>query len=602
MNHTYDGNDRRCDRLTTKTRMPYSNWPILSLIFTIFGSNLKAVAIPNNTFNREISVKDTTEISQLSVPSPQLPVPKPPEQPIPPLLPPPEELLQIPPTPETPEQLPNNETKVTVFRYEIVGSNIFSFAQIAEVTQQYTGESITFAQMLKAEDAVNELLRKNGYINSGAIILPQKIENGIVKIQIVGGELEAIRVRGTRRLNANYIRSRLAIASGKPFNSRRLLRALQLLQLNPLIETLSAKITAGSRRELSLLEVEVKEENSFNLELFVDNGRIPSVGSFRRGIRIGEGNLFGLGDNLNISYNNTDGSNALDLSYTLPLNPRNGTLSLAYGMTASNVIEPPFDRVDITGNSRYYEFTFRQPVYQLSTKEIALGVTASRQESETTLLGEKFPLSVGADGEGRTHISAFRFFQEYTQRNPRSVFAARSQFSLGIGALNATIHEEPPDSRFLAWRGQVQYVRLLAPETLLVLRSDAQLANRTLLPLEQFGLGGIRSVRGYRQDVLLADNGVLTSAEIRIPIYRTLQPRKVLQVIPFIDFAKAWNSSGRENPDTNTLLGVGLGLQLQLENNFIARFDYGIPFIEVDGGNRTWQEKGFYFTVEYNLF
>lgn len=136
--------------------------------------------------------------------------------------------------------------------------------------------------------------------------------------------------------------------------------------------------------------------------------------------------------------------------------------------------------------------------------------------------------------------------------------------SLGIGALNATIHEEPPDSRFLAWRGQVQYVRLLAPETLLVLRSDAQLANRTLLPLEQFGLGGIRSVRGYRQDVLLTDNGVLTSAEIRVPIYRTLQQRKVLQVIPFIDFGTTWNSSGRKNPDTNTLLGVGLGLQISV--------------------------------------
>lgn len=399
---------------------------LISIIFTILTTTHKVAAITDNTFTREISVKDVTQISQLSLPNPQLPIPKPPEQPIPPLLPPPEELLQISPTRETPEQFPNIDTKVTVLRYEILGSTVFSSQQLEEVTKKYTGEAISFAEILEAEKAITKLYAEKGYINSGAVIPVQKIENGVVKVQIVEGELEAIQIRGTRRLNSNYIHSRLAIASGKPFNKNRLLRALQLLQLNPLIETLSAKVTAGSRPELSLLEVEVKEANSFDMELFVDNGRIPSVGSFRRGIRISEGNLFGLGDNLNVSYNNTDGSSALDLSYTLPLNPRNGTLSLAYGMSASNVIEPPFDRVDITGNSRYYELTFRQPVYQLPTNEIALGVTASRQESETTLLGEKFPLSVGADEEGRTHISALRFFQEYTQRNPRSVFAARS--------------------------------------------------------------------------------------------------------------------------------------------------------------------------------
>ena len=68
--------------------------------------------------------------------------------------------------------------------------------------------------------------------------------------------------------------------------------------------------------------------------------------------------------------------------------------------------------------------------------------------------------------------------------------AVRSQFSLGVGAFGATVSSSGPDSQFLAWRGQLQYVRLLAPETRMVARSELQLAGGELLPIEQFGRGG----------------------------------------------------------------------------------------------------------------
>lgn len=140
-----------------------------------------------------------------------------------------------------------------------------------------------------------------------------------------------------------------------------------------------------------------------------------------------------------------------------------------------------------------------------------------RTESETSLLDTPFPLSAGADDQGRTRISAVRFFQEWSQRSNTEVLFARSQFSLGIGALNATINKDAPDSRFFAWRGQTAWLRRLG-DTTLVLRADLQLADRPLVPLEQFSLGGVATVRGYRQDALLSDNGFLASAELRIPI------------------------------------------------------------------------------------
>jgi hemolysin activation/secretion protein len=147
-------------------------------------------------------------------------------------------------------------------------------------------------------------------------------------------------------------------------------------------------------------------------------------------------------------------------------------------------------------------------------------------------------------------------------------------------------------------------VRLLAPDTLLVLRSDLQLAARTLVPLEQFAIGGLQSVRGYRQDRLLTDNGFFTSAEVRFPVLRVNEVQGLLQVVPFVDFGVGWNDSDSPSPDPdpNTLIGAGLGLLWQMGNNFNARLDYGIPLVSADDSDRTLQEQGLYFSITYSPF
>ncbi|MBE9054415.1 ShlB/FhaC/HecB family hemolysin secretion/activation protein [Nostocales cyanobacterium LEGE 11386] len=490
-------------------------------------------------------------------------------------------------------------------RFEVIGSTVFSAEELAQAVAEFTKRPISLAEVFQARSKITELYINNGYITSGAYVPPQEIESGVIQIQVVEGKLADIQITGTQRLNSNYVRSRLAIATKPPLNQERLLEALQKLQLNPLIENVSSELSAGLRPGESILRVEVKEAKTFSAQIVLDNGRSPAVGSFRRGLQLNEANLLGLGDNLSLNYANTDGSNALDASYTLPLNPHNGTLTFNFGTASNNVIERPFNILDIQSSSRYYELTFRQPLVQTPTQEFALGVTASRIESEATFLEEeRVPLpSVGADEQGRTRISALRFFQEWTTRNSREVIALRSQFNLGIGALNATINADAPDSRFFAWRGQAQWVRLLAPETLLIIRGNTQIASRALLPLEQWGLGGLGSVRGYRQDFLLTDSGALASAEVQVPILRVSDINGRLHVIPFVDFGVAWNNSPREISDPNTLAGLGLGLRWSQGNRFTARLDWGIPVVPVDSNNRgTWQENGLYFSLQYNPF
>ncbi|MEH1880971.1 ShlB/FhaC/HecB family hemolysin secretion/activation protein [Nostoc sp.] len=490
-----------------------------------------------------------------------------------------------------------------------MGSTVFSPEKLNQVLAEFINKPITFAQLLEARSKITELYINAGYVTSGAYIPEQTLTTGVVQIQIIEGKLEDIQITGTRRLNPNYIRSRIALGASTPLNQKRLLESLQLLQLNPLIQNLSAELSAGSRTGANLLAINVTEADTFNVQTVLDNGRSPSVGSFRRQLQINEANLLGLGDSISLTYSNTDGSNTIDTSYTLPLNSRNGTLNVSYGTTSANVIEHPFNKLDIESASQYYELTFRQPLVQTPNQEFALGITASRRETDiSSSLLEKnnvplFELSPGADEQGRTRVSALRFFQEWISRNSQEVIAARSQFSLGIGAFNATINETDPDSRFFAWRGQAQWVRLLAPDTLLLIRGDVQLASTTLLASEQFGLGGINSVRGYRQDLLLADNGALASVELRLPIVRVSQWNGVLQVTPFIDVGTAWNnSSSKDENNTNTLASFGLGLRWLQGNNFTAAVEWGIPLVSVHTQGNTWQENGLYFFVQYNPF
>ena len=533
-----------------------------------------------------------------------LPPQTPPPVPIPSPLPSPS--LSAPDLPPAPS-LPDLPETIIVREFRFVGNTAFSSAELAEAIAAYRDRPLQFAELVAAETAITRYYAQAGYINSGAVIpAGQSLEpdNAVITIQIIEGRLETINVSVEGKLDPNYIQSRLALAAAPPFNQNHLLEALQLLQLNPLIQSIKAEISAGVSPEASILNVAVVEADTLQLQAFMDNGRVPSIGKVERGLRFSEGNLLGLGDAFTFDYANTNGSNALSSSYILPINPENGTLKVSAQYNNTGIIEEPFNVLDITGNSLYVDFSYRQPVVQTPNQEIALGLTASYSSSQTTLLGEGFPLSPGANNDGQTRIAALRFVQDWTTREASSVFSLRSQFSLGLGILDANVNERPPDGRFFNWRGQAQYVQLLAPETLLVVRSAVQLSTEPLVPLEQITLGGLNTVRGYRQDLLLTDNGIFASGEVRLPILRITEINSTLQLIPFVDFGVGWNDRDNPIPTTNpnTLVSVGLGLLWQMGDRLTARLDWGLPLTEFQIQGNTLSQQSLYFSLNYNFF
>lgn len=533
------------------------------------------------------------------IPAPPLPLQPQPIEPE--TLPSLEEILpELNPT--KPDNLEGTTNKVFVKNFEIVGSTVFTPEELAEVIKTYTMRQISFTEILEAQQAIDRLYLENGYITSGTFLPPQQLQDGTVIIEVLEGKVEEIRIEGLDRLNPKYVRSRLEVGTKAPLNRDRLLNALQMLKLNPLIDTLAAELTAGTKPGSSILELNLQEADPFDLTLSVDNYRAPSVGTNRRQIQLAHRNLLGFGDRFDIAYFNTDGSNSLsNLNYTIPLNRYNGTFDFRFSYTDNKITQSPFEQFNIESENTQYEFTYRQPIIQKPTEDLAVGLAFFRNNSAATFNEEPFR-SRGAEPNGETNISVLRFFQEYTIRDAKQVFALRSQFSLGIDAFDATINNDNlPDSQFFAWRGQLQYLRLLSRDLVFLIRSDLQVANDPLVSVERFSVGGAFSVRGYRQDVLLGDNGLFSSAELRATVLRIPKWEANLELTPFMDFGKVWNVDG-ENLLENNLVSIGIGMRFQVRDDFTARLDWGIPLVEVENIGESLQENGIYFSVEFQPF
>ncbi len=460
-------------------------------------------------------------------------------------------------------------------------------------------EKVSFEELLQLRSDITKLYIDNGYINSGAFLLNQVIDkDGVVKIQVVEGELEDIQLEGLNRLRASYVRSRIKRATTAPLNKDRLEEALQLLQIDPLISQVNAELTAGSTPGKNILRLIVKEAPAFHAGVFTRNSQSPSIGSEQFGIFAVHDNVLGFGDSLRAEYGITEGLNLYDINYTFPVNAKNGEISFRFSNTDSRIIEDRFEDADIRSEAQTYSLNFRQPLTLSPNSEFAVGLALDLRRSQTFILDDiPFSFSPGAE-DGESKVTVIRFYQDWVQRNTKTVLAARSQFSFGIDAFDATVNSSGTDGRFFTWLGQFQWVQQVTPRSILVSRINAQLTPDSLLSLEKFSIGGVNTVRGYRQNELVTDNGVTGSVELFIPLTSNSNE---LRIAPFFDIGAGWNNRG-SNPDPNIVAGVGVGLLWQPRPDLNIRLDYGLPLTSIDDRGNTLQDNGLYFSVQYQPF
>ena len=537
-------------------------------------------------------------------------VPNPNRDRIPQPQPNPSPLPSTPPvlTPTTPVPTPSEGSGITieVKKIEITGSTVFKAEDFTKLIQGIEGKSVKLQDLQTLTNAITALYLDRGYITSRAVLGEQAIINGIVKIQIIEGAIDRIDIEGLKRLNKNYIQSRIQLGTKTPLNKNQLEDQLQLLKADSLIDSIEASLRPGSGTGKSILTLRVKESNPIAGTLSIDNYSSPSVGSERFGGSLTYRNVTGLGDELSAAYNRSfpGGSDALDFSYRLPINAMNGTVQLRVAPSRSQVIEQPFDSLDIRSNTELYELSYRQPLIRNPRSEFALSLAFALQNGRTTISGFPLTSAIGTDIDGRGRIRVLKFGQDYTRRDGRGAWALRSQFSFGLNAFDATISDTiKPDGRFFSWLGQVQRVQRLSDSQLLIAQADVQLSADPLLPSQQFVIGGGQSLRGYRQNLRSGDNGIRVSLENRIVIQRSELGNPIIQLAPFVDAGWVWNQSNNPTQLSNEtfLASAGLGLIWEPLPRMLVRVDYAIPLIYNSDRKGNAQDRGLNFSVGYSF-
>ena len=528
-------------------------------------------------------------------PRPREEEPRPPPKPAP---------LILPPVPVIPKETGIPPVRAFIREIRVVGSTVFSAEELATVTAPYQNRELTTEDLEALRIALTLLYINRGYVNSGAILPDQTIADGVVSFRIIEGELTRVEVEGNRWFRSGYLEKRFSLAAGPPLNINSLQERLQLLLEDQRIQRLNAQLRPGPRAGEGILDVRVEERTPFKLWSEYNNYQSPSVGENRVIVSIEHQNLTGHGDIITAQYGRSEGLNPLlDFRYSLPITARDTTVSLQYRKNTFAIVEAPFVDLDIKSKSDIYTVALRHPVYRTLNTEVALELMGERLSYKEFLLGERFSLTPGAQN-GRSIVSALRFAQEFVYRTQNQVIAARSRVSFGVNTLDATInHNGAPDSRFIAWLGQFQWVqRLGILGSQLIFRSDVQLSDDSLMSLEQIVLGGRYSVRGYRETTMLRDRALITSLELRVPIVRNTRWADYVEVGPFVDFGRGWNRS-QPTPAPQDISSVGIGFRWGTTFSWPVllrpRFElyWGHRLRKVERPENTLQDNGFHLQL-----
>ena len=543
-----------------------------------------SIPLPKTTQPEEIGGKISgLPTSQSGTLISQVPAVPPPADTFPEPLPEPEPTPEpvLPESPATPpesvEPTPEVGPTIDVQGFEVSGSTVFNESDFEVVLAPLVGQALGIEQLRQAADSLTQLYLNEGYITSRAVLPNQPITDGIVKLQIIEGSLEEIRIEDTERL-VDYVRSRINLGAKTPLNQFDLEDQLRLLRADPLIDNIEASLRAGTGLGQSILVVRIAEADPFEAHLTLDTDSPVSVGVVRTGANVTYRNPFGIGDQIRAAAYRatTGGSNLYELSYTAPINAMNGTISARFLPSEFEIISPQeLASFDIEGDAQVYELTYRQPLVRNPREEFALSLGFRHRDGETRIASTDF---------SSNSASVIQFGQDYLRRDTQGAWALRSQFGFGVDWLDATNTSSPQaDSQFVSWLGQVQRAQILNQDHLLIFQGDIQLATDTLLGSEQFVTGGRQSVRGYSQNARFGDNGVRLSVEDRITIQRNEAGAPIMLLSPFLDMAAVWNAkSGTTVNDDRFLLGTGVGFTYRPVEGLDLRLDVAVPLVDID--------------------
>jgi hemolysin activation/secretion protein len=462
-------------------------------------------------------------------------------------------------------------------RFVFVGNTVFSDAQLQALVAPYQQREITAEELQTVRHLITRHYVDAGYINSGAIIPDQAIDNaGNIQIQIIEGHLSQIYVTGVQHLSPQYIVQKLNYSADNILNQQDLQQRLQLLQQLPLVALFNAELTPSSRLGDAVLLLAITEpKRPYELNLSLNNHRSPSIGAYRAELYGVHHSLIGHGDRLQLRLGLTQGLRDESFDYALSL-PWGLTWSFFYHHSDADVIGAPFEPLAIASDSHTYGNRLNYAVfsrYQANRyQSLDWAVGLEKRRSRTFLLGQPYDFSASGD-EGLTRLSVLSFSQTWQQRAMDKVWSLALHYRIGLDRWGATVNDTAADGRFQSGQLQFNHLQRLPHwgQSQWLARLTWQWSHDALLPLEKWALGGVATVRGYRENQFSYDSGGALSLEWQMPLSSLLAFEKnvaqTLYLAPFVDYGWGKNDSG----ESQHIHSMGLGLLWSPSDKFNAR-------------------------------
>ncbi|SMF75156.1 ShlB/FhaC/HecB family hemolysin secretion/activation protein [Allosphingosinicella indica] len=452
----------------------------------------------------------------------------------------------------------------------VEGATILQPAAFAPVIERYAGRELSSSDLAALASDVANVARRAGYGLATAWIPAQRLGNGVLRVVIDEGRIDAVEASGKAASVAE--RYLAALVGTGPVSTRALERRL-------LVAGDIAGVTVGNARlerqdGRNILKV-ATDRDRVRGRASLDNWGTAEVGPVRAQANV---DLSGVGsddDRLSLGaaitpfeprefglvsaeYTMPLGTNGTDVklggyyAYTHPGGVLSGRDFDGHSAEAGAEFSHPLLRTRETSVWAYSGFTLRESVQSIDGAPL-------RSDQIAILQASIYALDIFTNGYVRGRVAISQGLDIFGATEPGDPLASRDDASGRFGKIDV-------------WG---EYVRRVAPRVTMQLQAQAQLATRPLLSSEEMGLGGRSFLRGYDYRELSGDKGIAGSAEVRYDLGEMPKPLSKAQLYLYGDVGSVGNYRG--GGGGGTLASAGGGVRVWLGKAVEAGLELGIP-------------------------
>ena len=485
---------------------------------------------------------------------------------------------------------------------DVAPSEILTKEEINSIVQPIVGRNVFISDIQKVIDQLNNLYAQKGFVTAKAFLPEQTVQNGNIHIELIESKVGNISVEQNKWTRTKYITDRIEQQPGQLFDIVELEQ--DILDFNRYNEgvNLTANLTAGTTPGTTDIAIKANENFPFHVVGIMDNAGRYQTGHLRGGAMIYADSLFHNRDRLSLGSYFSGGAISPFADYNFPVNKKDGRVGFMYASTFAKIKWGPLTDLDLKSKSYIYSLYYSQPLVRKPGFELKSYLAGNYKRARTSIFDDLIDLGVD-------EITSVDLALNLRKDTKYGIWYANQGVSMAFPIFDS-------QSSYVKINGSAVRLHDFSHGVIGQLRGNYQvIPNDKHIPyLDQFQVGGLATVRGYSEGILMGKNGYYLSGELMFPLLpREITSPRSGEKVPFIgkyvkgavfaDHAGVFPTHREDYYDGSYFLAsVGMGLRVQLPGDLSARLYWGYPLInnayETD---RKYGRFHFELTLEPNL-